>query len=264
MVEAFAVRHRTRSNPCRTLALLAGAVACAAEAESAERRRPDGGAVFADGFESAECSAWSATSNPTAAPDADADDFGDEAAPAAVCALPVGFVFDATDCDDGDDTIFPGSTEVCNGLDDDCDGTPDDGLRDTNPGCATAVNLGSVAGDLAGAPLQSSGFTEKWFLFTLSESSISSVDLRARVTLQVPALSDFDLHVYCASCGGTPVGSSTNPGSAEETVEIRTVDGGGDNSTIYRAEVRYFSGAGCTNWTLSVLGNTGTGTASCP
>lgn len=263
MGEAFAVPHRTRSNSSRVLVLLAGAAAFATEA-AAERLRPDGGAVFSDGFESAECAAWSATSNPAAAPDADADDFGDETAPAAVCQLPAGYVFDATDCDDTDDTIFPGSTEVCNGLDDDCDGTPDDGLRDTNPGCATAVNLGSVAGDLAGAPLQSSAYTEKWFVFTLSEESASTVDLRARVSLQVPALSDFDLYVYCATCGGMLVGSSTTRGSSDETVDLRAVDAIGDNSAIFRVEVRHFSGAGCTNWTLTVLGNTGTGAAACP
>ena len=36
----------------------------------------------------------------------------------------------ATDCDDARDTVHPGAAEVCNGLDDDCDGTADVGATD--------------------------------------------------------------------------------------------------------------------------------------
>ena len=33
---------------------------------------------------------------------------------------------DATDCDDSDTGVNPGATEVCNGVDDDCDTLADD------------------------------------------------------------------------------------------------------------------------------------------
>jgi hypothetical protein len=34
----------------------------------------------------------------------------------------------AVDCDDTDDTVFPDATEVCNGVNDDCDGSTDEGF----------------------------------------------------------------------------------------------------------------------------------------
>ncbi len=58
--------------------------------------------------------------------DADADGFGDPSSSAAACSQPVGHVADATDCDDHDDDINPGATELCNGVDDDCDGSTDE------------------------------------------------------------------------------------------------------------------------------------------
>ena len=53
--------------------------------------------------------------------DTDGDGFGDASALATVCGTD-GWVADATDCDDGDDAVNPGATEVCNtGVDEDCD-----------------------------------------------------------------------------------------------------------------------------------------------
>jgi hypothetical protein len=41
------------------------------------------------------------------------------------CEAPADYGAAPTDCDDTDPTVFPGATETCNGLDDDCDGTVD-------------------------------------------------------------------------------------------------------------------------------------------
>ncbi len=61
--------------------------------------------------------------------DSDADNFGNAAASASFCTPPVsGYVLNNTDCNDGSATIYPGATEICNGIDDDCDATNDDGL----------------------------------------------------------------------------------------------------------------------------------------
>jgi len=60
--------------------------------------------------------------------DADVDTFGNIAVFQDVCSAPAGYILDNTDCDDTRATVHPGGVEVCNGLDDDCDGTVDEGV----------------------------------------------------------------------------------------------------------------------------------------
>jgi hypothetical protein len=59
--------------------------------------------------------------------DDDGDGFGDPGAASQACAVGPGTTTDDTDCDDTDVAAHPGATEVCNGVDDDCDGNIDDG-----------------------------------------------------------------------------------------------------------------------------------------
>ncbi len=58
--------------------------------------------------------------------DADGDGFGDGATTVEACVPPTDFVEDDTDCDDADPGVNPGATELCDGVDNDCSGTPDD------------------------------------------------------------------------------------------------------------------------------------------
>ncbi|MFH1467320.1 MAG: MopE-related protein [Pseudomonadota bacterium] len=58
--------------------------------------------------------------------DADSDGFGDPSEENEGCSPEDGWVEDASDCDDGDATIHPGADEWCDGVDTDCDGTPDE------------------------------------------------------------------------------------------------------------------------------------------
>lgn len=78
--------------------------------------------------------------------DADGDGFGDPGSEAPGCLPPEGFVDDNTDCADDDMNNFPGNEEVCDGLDNNCDGTADEGLDDCGAGGSTGGSTGDADG----------------------------------------------------------------------------------------------------------------------
>ena len=59
--------------------------------------------------------------------DGDGDGFGDAVSTTVACALPTGFVADDTDCDDTTAAVSPLGVELCNLIDDNCDGMVDEG-----------------------------------------------------------------------------------------------------------------------------------------
>ena len=81
--------------------------------------------------------------------DLDADGFGDPLTDSVSCEIVIGFVLDNTDCNDADDTVYPGAAELCDGIDQDCDGVADNGL-------ATQTYYADVDGDGFGDPLADS------------------------------------------------------------------------------------------------------------
>ena len=58
--------------------------------------------------------------------DADGDGWGNVALISTDCQVPAGYTDNPGDCDDTDDTVYPGTTEVCDGVDNDCDGSIDE------------------------------------------------------------------------------------------------------------------------------------------
>ena len=63
--------------------------------------------------------------------DSDGDGYGDALNTFETCTLPVGYVLDNMDCDDNVASINPNAIEVCDGIDNNCDGQIDEGVTIT-------------------------------------------------------------------------------------------------------------------------------------
>lgn len=64
--------------------------------------------------------------------DIDQDGYGDEATGTLFCQAPINLIAIGGDCDDNNNAINPGATEVCDGVDNNCNGQEDEGLTFLN------------------------------------------------------------------------------------------------------------------------------------
>ena len=63
--------------------------------------------------------------------DLDLDGYGDDAETLSACLIPSGYAAEGGDCDDQDSSIHPFATELCDEIDQDCDGLTDEGTNNT-------------------------------------------------------------------------------------------------------------------------------------
>ena len=63
--------------------------------------------------------------NPNTYLDNDGDGYGSTSTTTS-CSQPNGYVTNSSDCNDGSSSIYPGASEFCNGVDDDCDSSVDE------------------------------------------------------------------------------------------------------------------------------------------
>lgn len=78
------------------------------------------------------------TSTSTYYKDSDSDGYGDPGSSTDSCTAPTGYVTDDSDCDDTDPKVNPAASEICNGIDDDCDSLIDDKDSSLDTSTATA------------------------------------------------------------------------------------------------------------------------------
>lgn len=64
--------------------------------------------------------------------DADGDGFGNPSISVEGCSAPTGYVANNLDCNDANPNIRPAATEVCDGIDNNCNGQIDEGFTDTD------------------------------------------------------------------------------------------------------------------------------------
>jgi hypothetical protein len=64
--------------------------------------------------------------------DADGDSYGNPLISLQACGAPAGYVVNNTDCNDSNAAVYPGAAEICNGVDDNCNGLVDEGFADSD------------------------------------------------------------------------------------------------------------------------------------
>ena len=130
------------------------------------------------------------------------------------------------DCDDLNKTINPEQNEVCNGIDDNCDGLVDEGINDgyePNNNSKNAKLLSQLSGNLRGKIMKGD---EDYYSVRITNTTENRT---GSANLDVPEDADFDLCVCLSSnltsCDLAEWRCSENDEGMDETISVSVVAG---------------------------------------
>ncbi|MFY8138822.1 MAG: putative metal-binding motif-containing protein, partial [Flavobacteriales bacterium] len=120
--------------------------------------------------------------------DLDGDTFGNPIVTVSTCSIPpLGYVLNNSDCNDTNAAVRPNATEICDGIDNDCDATIDEGCGPINDLRLAALiiypnvlgscsqNVGTLIGATVSPESQSACPTgeDVWYYFTATSPAVS-------------------------------------------------------------------------------------------
>jgi len=227
--------------------------------------------------------------------DSDGDGFGDAASSTTACTTPSGYVTDSSDCDDGDASAYPTASELCDGVDNDCDGDIDEGacldISNVDPGVlelgtsaltiSSDASIDSDSGEITGIRSAGTGLVDGIYFQVVSQSSgpdlgvfsVDGLELIGSATLWVEgdnalviASSDdatIDGVIDAVGGDGDDIYGTTGPQSGGVGVSAGADGGRGSDNYTSGATDGYGDGAGLVGIGGIHYGNGGGGGGYC-
>ena len=181
--------------------------------------------------------------------DSDGDNHGNPTNVTQDCVQPSGYVLDNSDCNDNDSSINPEASEQCDGVDNDCDGSVDEGLTvdADNDGHSTPGSCGGTKDDCNdnnasafpgaeelcdGVDNDCDGIIDEGFINVITKSATVQLDAAGNASITVA-----DVDAGSTGCGAITLSVSpdsfdcSNIGINTVTLTVTDTNGNSDSST---------------------------------